>query len=144
MEDMEQQLPQAAGAGQAPTHQQLVKLPGFWTEDPVSWFRLAEGQFALLYVTDPVARYYHALASLSQDAVRLVRHVLHVLLQQSLHFAAGFPQPLQLPEDGEDDEAAPFGRQEAVGHAGGNARVLPSQRVIYRRFCVSVPAAPSS
>jgi hypothetical protein len=79
MEDIEQQPPPAAGAGQAPphTHQQLVKLPGFWTEDPVSWFRLAEGQFALRNVTDPVARYYHVLASLSQDAVRLVRHVLH-------------------------------------------------------------------
>jgi hypothetical protein len=54
-----------------------VKLPGVWTEDPVSWFRLAEGQFALRNVTDPVAHYYHVLASLSQDAVRLVRHVLH-------------------------------------------------------------------
>jgi hypothetical protein len=77
MEDIEQQPPPAAGAGQAPTHQQLVKLPGFWTEDPVSWFRLAEGQFTLRNVTDPVARYYHVLASLSQDAVCLVRHVLH-------------------------------------------------------------------
>jgi hypothetical protein len=28
-------------------------------------------------VVDPVALYYHVLASLSQDAVRLVRHVLH-------------------------------------------------------------------
>jgi hypothetical protein len=70
MEDIEQQPPPAAGAGQAPphTHQQLVKLPGFWTEDPVSWFRLAEGQFALRNVTDPVARYYHVLASLSATA----------------------------------------------------------------------------
>jgi hypothetical protein len=55
----------------------LVKLPAFWTEDPVSWFRLAEGQFTLRNVADPIARYYHVLSSLSQDAVRLVRHVLH-------------------------------------------------------------------
>ncbi len=43
----------------------------------MSWFRLAEGHFTLRNITDPVARYYHVLASLSQDAVRLVRHVLH-------------------------------------------------------------------
>jgi hypothetical protein len=78
MEIDEQQLPAlAAGAAQAPPHQSLVKLPAFWTEDPVSWFRLAEGQFALRNVQDPVARYYHVLSALSQDAVRLVRHVLH-------------------------------------------------------------------
>jgi hypothetical protein len=77
MEDVEQQPPQVAGACQASTHQSLVKLPGFWTEDPVSGFRLAEEQFALRNVKDPVARYYHVLASLSQDAVNLVRHVLH-------------------------------------------------------------------
>jgi hypothetical protein len=66
MEDVEQQLPPAAS--QAPTHQSLKKLPRFWTEDPVSWFWLAEGQFTLHNVMDPVARYYHVLASLSQDA----------------------------------------------------------------------------
>jgi hypothetical protein len=77
MEDIEQQQPPAVGAGQAPNHQPLVKLPGFWTEDPVSWFRLAEGQFNLRNVADPVALYYHVLASLPQDAVRLVHHVLH-------------------------------------------------------------------
>jgi hypothetical protein len=62
---------------QAPVHQSLVKLPAFWTEDPVSWFRLAEGQIAFRNVTHPVLRYYHVLSSLSPDAVRLVRHVLH-------------------------------------------------------------------
>jgi hypothetical protein len=40
-------------------------------------FRLAEGQFTLRNVTDPVVCYYHVLSSLSHDAVRLVRHVLH-------------------------------------------------------------------
>jgi hypothetical protein len=58
-----------------PVHQSLVKLPAFWTEDPVSWFRLAEGQFAFRNIKDPVVRYYHVLSSLSQDAVRLVLHV---------------------------------------------------------------------
>ncbi len=76
MENDDQQPP-AAGAALPPAHQSSVKLPPFWTEDPVSWFRLAEGQFALRNVTDPIARYYHMLSSLSQDAVRLVRHVLH-------------------------------------------------------------------
>jgi hypothetical protein len=77
MEDVEQQPPQAAGACQASTHQSFVKLPGVWTEDPVSWFRLAKEEFALRNITDPVAHYYHVLASLSQDTVRLVRKVLH-------------------------------------------------------------------
>jgi hypothetical protein len=63
------------------SRQRQRQVPGeaacFLTEDPVSWFRLAEGQFALRNVQDPVARYYHVLSSLSQNAVRLVCHVLH-------------------------------------------------------------------
>ncbi len=43
----------------------------------MSCFRLAEGQFALHNVTDPVACYYHVLASLSQDAVQPMHHMLH-------------------------------------------------------------------
>jgi hypothetical protein len=31
----------------------------------------------LRHVTDPITRYYHVLAALSVDSVRLVRHVLH-------------------------------------------------------------------
>ncbi len=54
-----------------------IKLPPFWPEDPASWFRLAEGQLALRNVADPVTRYYHVLAVLSVDSVRLVRYVLH-------------------------------------------------------------------
>ena len=75
MEDDEQQRPPAAASSTSSS--QAVKLPGFWQEDPVSWFCLAEGQFALRNVNDPVAQYFHVLAVLSQDAVRLVRHVLH-------------------------------------------------------------------
>ncbi len=78
MENDDQQPPApTAGAALPPVHQSLVKLPPFWSEDPVSRFRLAEGQFALRNVVDPVACYYHVLSSLSQDAVRLDRHVLH-------------------------------------------------------------------
>jgi hypothetical protein len=76
MEDAEQQ-PQASGGGNPPPPPSGLVKPAFWTEDPVSWFRLAEGQFTLRNVADPIARYYHVLSSLSQDAVRLVRHVLH-------------------------------------------------------------------
>jgi hypothetical protein len=53
MEDAEQQQPLAP----AHAHHPLVKLPGFWTKDPVLWFRLAEGQFTLRNVEDPVAHY---------------------------------------------------------------------------------------
>ncbi len=52
-------------------------LPGFWPEDPASWFRLADGQFALCNIADLVTRYDHILAALSVDTVHLVRHVLH-------------------------------------------------------------------
>jgi hypothetical protein len=77
MEDAEPQPQAVAGGAPPPPPSGLVKLPPFWTEDPVSWFHLAEGQFALRNAADPVASYYRVLSSLSQDAVRLVRHVLH-------------------------------------------------------------------
>jgi hypothetical protein len=54
----------AAGVPAAGQHQQ-IKLPPFWPEDQVSWFCLAEGQFALRNVTDPITCYYHVLAALS-------------------------------------------------------------------------------
>ncbi len=77
MEDAEPQAQPAAGGTPPPGHQGLIKLPDFWTENPISWFCLAEGQFTLRNVTDPVTRYYHVLSSLSRDAVRLVRHMLY-------------------------------------------------------------------
>jgi hypothetical protein len=46
-------------------------------EDPTSWCRLAEGQFTLCNVANPVMRYYHVLAALPINTVCLVRHVLH-------------------------------------------------------------------
>jgi hypothetical protein len=76
MEDDEPQLAPLLVAVALAAGQQ-IKLPAFWPEDPASWFRLAEGQFTLRYVTDPITRYYDVLAALSVDSVRLVRHVLH-------------------------------------------------------------------
>jgi hypothetical protein len=76
MEDDEPQLAPLPAAV-APAAGQQIKLPAFWPEDQASWFRLAEGQFALRHVTDPITCYYHVLAALSVDSVRLVRHVLH-------------------------------------------------------------------
>ncbi len=78
MENNDQQPPPPPAAGALPPAiGQQIKLPSFWPEDPASWFRLAECQFALRNVADPVTRYYHVLAALSVDSVRLVRHVLH-------------------------------------------------------------------
>jgi hypothetical protein len=74
--DNDEQQPPPPPAGAPPAIGQ-IKLPPFWPEDPASWFRLAEGQFALRNVANPVTRYYHVLAALSVDSVRLVRHVLH-------------------------------------------------------------------
>ncbi len=79
MENDDPQLvpPQLAASAPAPAISQQIKLPSFWPEDPTSWFRLAESQFALRNVADPLTRYYHVLAVLSIDSVHLVRHVLH-------------------------------------------------------------------
>jgi hypothetical protein len=78
MENDEPQLaPPPPAASAPPAGQQQIKLPPFWPEDLSSWFRLAEWQFALRHVADPITRYYHVLAALSVDSVRLVRHVLH-------------------------------------------------------------------
>jgi hypothetical protein len=77
MENDEPQPALPAAGAPAAGQQQRIKLPPFRPEDPVSWFRLAEGQFALRNMADPITRYYHVLAALSADSVRLVRHVLH-------------------------------------------------------------------
>jgi hypothetical protein len=63
MDNDEQQPPPLLAAGAPPAIGQ-IKLPPFWPEDPASWFRLAEGQFTLCNVVDPVTRYYHVLAAL--------------------------------------------------------------------------------
>jgi hypothetical protein len=73
----DEQLPPLPAAGAPPPGIGQIKLPPFWPEDPASWFWLAEGQFTLRNVADPVTRYYHVLAGLSVDSVRLVWHVLH-------------------------------------------------------------------
>ncbi len=77
MENDEPQPALPAAGAPAAGHQQQIKLPPFWPEGPVSWFRLAEGQFTLRNVADSITRYYHVLAALSADSVRLFRHVLH-------------------------------------------------------------------
>ncbi len=77
MENDDQQPPPPAASAHLPAIGQQIKLPNFWPEDPTSWFRLAEGQFTLRNVVNPVTRNYHMLAALSVDSVRLVRHVLH-------------------------------------------------------------------
>jgi hypothetical protein len=64
----QQQLPLPAAGALVHVQQLLMKLPGFRTEDPVSWFQLAEGQFTLRNVVDLVTHYFHVLASLFQDA----------------------------------------------------------------------------
>jgi hypothetical protein len=71
-------LPLPAAGFPAAGQQHQIKLLPFWTENPVAWCHLAEGQFALHNVIDPITRYDHMLAALSTDSVRLVRHVLHV------------------------------------------------------------------
>jgi hypothetical protein len=75
--DNDELQPPLPAVGAPPPAIGQIKLPPFWPEDPASWFRLAEGQFALHNIADPVTRYYHVLAALSVDSVRLVRHILH-------------------------------------------------------------------
>jgi hypothetical protein len=53
--DNDELQPPPPAAGAPPAIGQ-IKLPPFWPEDPASWFRLAERQFALRNVIDPVTR----------------------------------------------------------------------------------------
>ncbi len=71
---MENNEPQPAPSEQVagtPAIGQQIKLPSFWPEAPTSWFRLAEGQFILRNIGEPMARYYHFLAVLSVYTVCL-------------------------------------------------------------------------
>jgi hypothetical protein len=65
MEDGDhQQLALPAAGALAHAQHTHVKLPDFWTEDRVSWFKLVEGQFSLQNMVDPAAQLLpHALLS---------------------------------------------------------------------------------
>jgi hypothetical protein len=149
MENDEPQLalPQLA-AGAPPAGQQQVKLPPFWPEDPASWFRLAEGQFALRHVADLITRYYHVLAALSVDSVCLVRHVLHKdtgpTSYDQLRTSLMASHSLSNYQKMERMMRLPLLSPQAVCDVGRDAGVLPGQRVLHRRLRLLIPSAATA
>lgn len=49
-----------------------LKLAPFWPNSPVTWFIQAEAQFAISRVSLDSSKYYHVLASLSQDIIESI------------------------------------------------------------------------
>ena len=44
-----------------------IKLPPFWTDDPVAWFQAIEAQFNLRAITSEDTKYWHVLGSIDKD-----------------------------------------------------------------------------
>jgi hypothetical protein len=53
-----------------------VKLPQFWASSPAAWFRMADVQFAIRGVVDPLDQYYLVLGALSEANMDMVRHIV--------------------------------------------------------------------
>jgi Reverse transcriptase (RNA-dependent DNA polymerase) len=53
-----------------------VKLPQFWASSLAAWFRVADAQFAIRGVMDPLDQYYLVLGALSEANVDMVRPIV--------------------------------------------------------------------
>lgn len=54
----------------------LVKLPVFWSSNPLTWFIQAEAQFSLGKITSDVSKYNYVVATLPQDIAESVSDIL--------------------------------------------------------------------
>lgn len=53
-----------------------LKLPTFWTEQPIIWFTQTEAQFVLRNISVDSTKYYHVVAALDQSTAKRVITVL--------------------------------------------------------------------
>jgi hypothetical protein len=53
-----------------------VRLPPFWPNLPLAWFRAAEAQFVIRNIEDPLDRYYLVLATLAEPQIDRVRAIV--------------------------------------------------------------------
>lgn len=53
-----------------------VKLPTFWSNNPITWFIQAEAQFSLGRITIDSSKYYHVVATLPQDVAESISDLL--------------------------------------------------------------------
>ena len=60
----------------ATVHVTSVKLPEFWTEQPLIWFTQAEAQFAIKRITVSLTKFYYVVAALPQGVAAGVMDIL--------------------------------------------------------------------
>ena len=53
-----------------------LKLPNFWSEQPLVWFTQAEAQFAIRNITSDDTKYYYVVAALDQATAKRVIDLL--------------------------------------------------------------------
>jgi hypothetical protein len=53
-----------------------VRLPPFWPQAPLAWFRAAEAQFVIRNIEEPLDRYYLVLAALAEPQIDRVRAIV--------------------------------------------------------------------
>lgn len=60
-----------------------IKLPTFWSEEPLLWFSQAESQFALRSIVSEVTKYHHVIAALDQSTAKRVVDVINLPASES-------------------------------------------------------------
>jgi hypothetical protein len=53
-----------------------VRLPPFWPKSPLAWFRVAEAQFVIRNIEEPLDHYYLVLAALAEPQIDRVRAIV--------------------------------------------------------------------
>jgi hypothetical protein len=73
MEPTEDQNPEVPEAANRPQSGAInIKLPSFWQESPVAWFKQVECVFGTKGVMDSLDKYCHVVAVLPPGTIRLI------------------------------------------------------------------------
>jgi hypothetical protein len=68
--------PQQQQQGGEPNVYVSVKLPPFWPHSPALWFSQAESMFMIRGITEQLHKYYHVVATLPHESLRLVADIV--------------------------------------------------------------------
>ena len=126
----EDEQPSIIDARRAPAHRQepnlvygaTVQLPTFDKLEPRAWFRIADANFGIRRVTDPVTKYYYVLSKLDSETLRKLSAFLDLPLRADPYsdlrqkLCATFEPPLEAKldaflatNDAGDERPAQFG-----------------------------------